>query len=121
MSHHPEKRRQYFEDLNMELETENQEYEERIEYLEKHLTKEKNKKTRYHKAADKMSKLRSKIQQNLDLVKKKKKVKKMNETVNKKFEDFVDKKIKKNREIKRNKRKRKMDLNQSKLEIMLEK
>lgn len=120
MHNNPVRREKYFRDLNKELDQENKKYEERILKLKKQFQEEKNNKIKYHKALDKMIKIKTKVKEGLEKEEKKKKVRKIKKGVHKNLENFITKKIKKNEKIKKFKEKHKKDLETSRMEIMQE-
>jgi hypothetical protein len=120
MHNNPEKREKYFRDLNKELDAENRKYEDRILKLKNQYQEEKDKKVKYHKALDKMIKIKSKVRQGIEKEKKKKMVQKVKKDVHKNLESFIVTKIEKNEKIKKFKQKHKEELETSRMQIMQE-
>lgn len=120
MHNNPDKREKYFRDLNKELDAENKKYEDRILKLKNQWQEEKNNKVKYHKALDKMIKIKTKVKQGIDKEEKKKRIRKVKKDVHKNLESFIATKIKKNEKIKKFKEKHKKELESSRIELMEE-
>lgn len=120
MHNDPEKKEKYFRDLNKELDAENKKYEDRIIRLKNQYQEKKDKKVKYHKALDKMIKIKSKVKQGIDKEKKRKAIERVKKDVHKNLESFIYSKIEKNHNIKKFKERHKQELETSKIEIMEE-